>query len=125
MTNIKIFDAALKLSGVKRLLTQTDGWAEFPRYFNIHNILRFGDEYAKHIYATSHNNFWKDIIKSMINLEKSFKISIFIHIQNMPIWHNSRLNFEYRKNWAEKGYYIVNDILNEGGGGGVFSQKKN
>ena len=45
MTNIKTFDTALKISWLKRLKNEDDGWEEFPRIFNIHKIILFGDHY--------------------------------------------------------------------------------
>ena len=33
----------------------------------------------------------------------------------MPLWHNSKLNFEYRREWEKKGYTFLSDIMNEKG----------
>ena len=33
----------------------------------------------------------------------------------MPLWHNSRVQFEYRQDWEKKGYQILGDILNKDG----------
>ena len=44
MTNLKIFDAALKISWIKRIATQTEGWAEFPNHFEIQNVIIYGDQ---------------------------------------------------------------------------------
>ena len=33
----------------------------------------------------------------------------------MPLWHNSKLKIEYRKQLDTKGYHILNDILNING----------
>ena len=33
----------------------------------------------------------------------------------MPLWHNSKINLEYRKDWEEKGYLTLGDILNDDG----------
>ena len=33
----------------------------------------------------------------------------------MPLWHNSKLNLEYRKDWEQKGYHILNDLLTDDG----------
>ena len=50
MTNMKIFNMALKLSWLKRLNIQTEGWAEFPIQYEIHNICKYGDQFPKNIY---------------------------------------------------------------------------
>ena len=33
----------------------------------------------------------------------------------MPLWYNSQLNLEYRRDWEQKGYLILNDILDDNG----------
>ena len=48
-------------------------------------------------------------------LTSKFRIKNAIQVYSMPLWHNSRLEFEYRKDWERKGYQILEDILNEEG----------
>ena len=69
MTNLKVFNATLKISLMKRLTTQEEGWAGFPMQFNIHNIPRYGDLYPKLIVKTIKNKFWKDMVISVIKLK--------------------------------------------------------
>ena len=45
-----------------------------------------------------------------------------IQIQNMPLWHNSVLNIDYRKVWENKGYHILNDVLDNKGN--LFTMEK-
>ena len=47
LTNLKTFDASLKLSWFKRLLHESEGWAEFPIQLRILNILRYDDNFPK------------------------------------------------------------------------------
>ena len=47
MTNLKIFDASLKISWFKRLTNQTLGWAEFPIQYGITDILKYGHKFPK------------------------------------------------------------------------------
>ena len=75
MTNLCTFDSALKLSWLKRIINQNDGWAEFPQEFNIHNIFKYGDNYTKILLSKIKNDFWKDIILSVQKLEKVCNIS--------------------------------------------------
>ena len=49
LTNLRVFDTALKLSWLKRLLTQSKGWAEFPIKFRILDILKYGDNFPQKI----------------------------------------------------------------------------
>ena len=84
MTNLRVFDASLKLSWFKRLINQTKGWAEFPTQYRILDILKYGDLLPKTIIDTINNKFWKNMVQYTINLNKSLKFTKMIQIQNMP-----------------------------------------
>ena len=47
LTDLKTFDKSLKLSWLKRIQFQNEGWAEFPHIYNIHKIVLFGDNFAE------------------------------------------------------------------------------
>ena len=95
------FINALKISWLKRLINQTKGWAEFPIKNGINELLRYGDGYPKQIIMKITNKFWRDVVLSIIefnnatNQEKKY-------IQYMPLWHNSSIKIEYRKEWEKK-----------------------
>ena len=55
LTNLRVFDTALKLTWLKRLLTQSYGWAEFPIKFRILDILKYGDNFPTKIITSIHN----------------------------------------------------------------------
>ena len=44
---INFFYLSLKISSIKRITVQTEGWAEFPIQMGIHKIIQYGDQYAK------------------------------------------------------------------------------
>ena len=115
MTNLCTFDSALKLSWLKRIINQNDGWAEFPQEFNIHNIFKYGDKYTIKLLTEIRNEFWRDIILSVQKLEKVCKIFNHVQLQGSPLWYNSKLKLSFRKEWAKKGYLIIKDILNDQG----------
>ena len=74
LTNLKGFNASLKLSWFKRLLYQSEGWAEFPIKLRVLDILKYGDNFPKKIMGDIHNKFWKDVVRSVINLNENLKI---------------------------------------------------
>ena len=115
MTNLCTFDSALKLSWLKRIINQTDGWVEFPQEFKIQNIFKYGDNYTKKLLTEIRNEFWKDIILSVQKLEKVCNIFNHGQLQCSPLWYNSQLQLSYRQEWAKKGYLIIKDILNDQG----------
>ena len=115
MTNLKIFDASLKISWFKRLTNQSLGWAEFPIQYGINDILKYGDKFPKNILGTMKNKFWYDMVHCIIKHNTAMKYNNTMQLQNMPLWHNSIINIEYRKKWENKGIILINDVLNEEG----------
>ena len=114
MTNLKTFDTALKVSWLKRLKNEEDGWEEFPRKLNIHKIILFGDRYHTQILKYTKNYFSRDVINaSKTLLEKLANIKT--NASNIPLWFNSGINIVYRKTWLQKGYTWVSDILDKNG----------
>ena len=114
MTNIKTFDTALKISWLKRLKNEDDGWEEFPRILNIHKIILFGDHYHMKLLKYTKNKFWRDVINASKMLLNSLS-NIETKASNIPIWFNSGINIVYRKTWFQKGYVWESDILDLNG----------
>ena len=71
--------------------------------------------FPRRIIGEIHNKFWKDTVQSVIKFNTILKYKNLEQICDMPLWHNSKLNFDYRKDWENKGYHILNDLLNEEG----------
>ena len=115
LTNLSLFNSALKMSWLKRLLPQSTGWAVFPIHFNIHKLILYGDEFARRISKNTRNKFWADVAGSVLNFLNCQKIKNIHDLHNTPLWHNSLLNLQYRNAWFKKGIRIVKDLLNEEG----------
>ena len=112
MTN---FVYSLKISWLKRITTQTEGWAEFLIEMGIQKVIKYGDQYLTKLKHKLNNKFWIDMINGIQVLTSKFRIKNTPQLYSMPLWHNSRLQFEYRQDWGKKGYQILGDILNEDG----------
>ena len=54
LTNILLVDKALKLSWLRRVFNQTEGWASFPHYYKIDKAMFYGS-----IYIEKFNKIWK------------------------------------------------------------------
>ena len=80
----------------------------------INEILRYCDCYPKQIIRKITNKFWRDVVLSIIKFNDSTNQKKN-SIQYMPLWHNSLVNIEYRKEWGKKGYHIVDDIITNNG----------
>ena len=114
MTNLKVFNNSLKISWIKRLKNPTDGWEQFPRFFDIHKIIQFGDRFPLQIIGKINNKFWEDVAQACA----TFQTKIMTEnnkVYNIPLWFNSEINIRFNKVWFQKGYTKLGDILdNEG-----------
>ena len=96
LTNITVFNNALKISWLKRLKNQDDGWELFPRHYKIHRMIIFGDRYLNLILQKIDNPFWKDVVKSCISLFNIVKKENN-NAYNFPLWFNGDINMNYKK----------------------------
>ena len=121
LTNLRIFDQALKISWLKRLKNKEDGWEEFPQIYKIHNLILFGDKYAEKINKKIKNKFWADITTACQNIQNKLALNN-TWASNIPLWYNSRINLEYRHSWFNQGIVWVTDILDYRGD--IFSKQE-
>ena len=54
-------------------------------------------------------------MQSIIRFNETLTFNKIIQIQNMPLWHNSKINIEHRKEWEKRGYHTLSNLLNENG----------
>ena len=100
MTNLRMFDKSLKISWIKRLKDQNDGWEFFPRYFNIHKIEIFGDIYPTMLANKINNPFWLDVSQACA----TFQSKIYNEnnkAYNIPLWHNSGITLSFKNHWFD------------------------
>ena len=53
--------------------------------------------------------------KGAFDLLRKLKPNNTIELHNAPFWYNSSLAFQFKKEWAGKGYFLIKDILDEEG----------
>ena len=114
MTNLSIFNDSLKISWLKRLKNQNDGWEQFSRHFEIHKIIIFGDKFPFLITNKINNPFWRDVVVACATLQKRIKTENN-KAYNIPLWYNTDINIKFNKTWFQKGYTKLGDILNKEG----------
>ena len=59
--------------------------------------------------------FSVDVAKGAFDLLRKLKPNDTIELHNAPLWYNSSLAFQSKKEWAAKGYFLIKDILDEEG----------
>ena len=53
--------------------SQYSGWATFPKHYKLDLIPIFGDRYAEKIFKKVKNQFWKNVVMGVIELQKQFQ----------------------------------------------------
>ena len=119
MTNVKAFITSLKVTWLRRIITNSNNnnWSTLSN-INFNNLCSLGDKYFRSLNKDLNNPFWTDVLESLYKYYSSFKIQDLDDILSSPIWCNSHLsntdNFLY-KHWFNKGIRTVNDLIDSNG----------
>ena len=113
--DINAFITALKLTWVRRLLSQESPWINLAKTcFDINMFLNFGKEYAVKKIKLIKNDFWKDTLKAYIKYIN--KINIPNHeLLGIPIFYNQSIKIDnkpiYLKTWYDAGVHHILDMF--------------
>ena len=114
-TNLRFFDLALKINWLKRVQYNDSGWAKLAHIFSIHKIVSFGDLFSKKLSENIQNRFWANVAYGAFKLLELSKPKNSLEFLNTPLWHNSHLRLQYRKEWLNKGYLCIRYIVDTEG----------
>ena len=120
MINIYNFEKAIKVSWVKKLITQPNSqWYKLleAMYGNIDQIVTFGDKWYSKILPKIRNQFWQNILKDWNVLVKIQKPKNNSEIFRNCLWYNSYISgtMPFFPDWYKKGVYLVGDIISPDG----------
>ena len=69
MINLDAFITSLKLTWIRRLITDNHKWTKLLRlYINVDKLLSCGKEFCIKEMKNIHNQFWQDVFKSHIEV---------------------------------------------------------
>ena len=95
MINIHNFDKALKISWIKKLVTQPNSqWYKLltVMYENINKTVIFGDQWYNEMSLTVHNQFWHNVLKDWQTLNKIQQAQNESELLRNCIWYNSQIS---------------------------------
>ena len=120
MINIHYFEKSLKISWIKKLITQPNSqWHKLltVMYANINKSFIFGDERYNEMALAVHNQFWHNVLRDWQALNKLQQAQNESELLRNCIWYNSKIskNTIFFPDWYMKGIYLVNDIINTEG----------
>ena len=119
LINIRAFMEALKLMLVRRLLTVDCKWQVFiKQYLQVEQLTGCNTKYLEKVILQLPNQFWKDVLQSLININKKVTFTEE-DILKSPIYYNNNIKIGgldiYYRSWFNKGIKYVNDLVNENG----------
>ena len=127
MIQIDSFVTALKVTRLRRLISQPSCTWSSLSYINMDSLFTKGNNYAGIKANELINPFWKDLLISLNNFCKAVRIETLEDILYCPIWFNSNMNGGqnlYFKEWHDKGIKNVIDLLNGDGNFYQFDELK-
>ena len=116
MINIRSFFQSLKLTWIRKLLRASD--LPWSLLFNTticpaNKLTEFGPLFAAHLCTRISNQFWKEVLKSWIDLCNKNTAETFSHALAQPLWYNQIISKEplFIKNWNDCGIKIIGDLV--------------
>ena len=115
MINLSAFIKALKSTWLRRILSSDSKWLEILKvYLDVEKLMTCNTELIKEKSNTINNQFWKDVLKSVIDIDmKTVVTEEFILKSSLFYNRNIMINGKpiFYKNWYEKGLRFVNDLI--------------
>ena len=116
MVNVYNFERALKVTWIKKLITQQNSqWYRLllVMHQNIDKILHFGDQWYFKILPKIKNKFWQNILQDWNILIKTQVAKDKSQMFRSCIWYNSDIskNTLFFPDWYKNGIYLVGDIM--------------
>ena len=119
MINLNAFVNALKSIWIRRLLLNESKWQELIKiHINLEMLTSCNVDYIQDILSTLNNQFWKDVLKSFLDINYETEIGEE-QILKSPLFYNRNIKIDrkyvFYKTWYDKGIRFVNDLVNQNG----------
>ena len=116
MIHVKKFASAIKLTWVRRILTDKK-WKNIiltETNTTVKQITLYGNNFLHDMVKKTKNMFWKDVFLAFILLNQQCHIHNLIDFTKYPIWHSDIIKIDNKpfvfKKWIEKNIYTVKDL---------------
>ena len=127
MIDIKYFLAALKITWVRRMYTNSkSNWDTLARHYlgSTYKLVLLGNNYSENLAKKTTNAFWADVAQSWSSLLKNLQVKNSIDILNDPLWCNYKMKKTelFYPKWFRKGIILIADLF--GSNGELLSQRE-
>ena len=108
------FDMSLKITWLRKLITQDPDWSEFALNYKIDKIIWTGTNYHDSL-TNIHNPFWKSVKIAFSSWYKILNSNGKIEIEDQPIWGNGQLNMPINYDLFNNNILFIKDLFTEQG----------
>ena len=112
LVDVERFNAALKLSWIKRFFTNMDVWSGPLKRLTLQNPLIW--QVGSGLSLKTNNPFWDDVLKAWDLFRLKIQLKYSEDFVNEPLWYNPKCNTGELliQNWFRKVVRNVRDLLN-------------
>jgi hypothetical protein len=116
----------LKLTWIRRILTQNSDSIETLLAFNIKHTIILGAQFSQIKSTEIQNPFWKDVFESWQIFVQKHEIKNIEEILTSPLWFNQNCSNKslFFKNWYNKNIFYIIDLFDDNGNLIEFEQLK-
>ena len=110
MINLNAFVNALKSTWIRRLLLNESKWQELIKiHINLEMLTSCNVEYIQDILSTLNNQFWKDVLKSFLDINYETEIGEE-QILKSPLFYNRNIKINRKYVFIKHGMIKVSDL---------------
>ena len=97
MINLSAFIKALKSTWLRRILSSDSKWLEILKvYLDVEKLMTCNTELIKEKSNTINNQFWKDVLKSAIDIDMKTVVTEEFILKS-SLFHNRNMSRDARK----------------------------
>ena len=108
-----------RTSWLRRLMNKTSAWTTIAKqeHMDPYKLLLYGTAKLKKIRRHIQNTFWRDVLDSLIELNKSLNLTSE-NIITEPLWYSDYTKFKTTivLQWEQRGLRFIGDLFNKDNG---------
>ena len=115
MIELSEFDMSLKLTWVRKAITDTFEWSSFADEHKIKRLVWTGERYHSEFYQMGKYPFWRSVILAYKNWYSLLIKKSELEIDKQPLWGNPQMNIPFNESLYKNNILFVRDIFSPHG----------
>ena len=111
MMELSEFDMSLKLTWVRKAITDTFEWSSFADEHKIKRLVWTGERYHNELYQRGKNPFWRSVILAYKNWYSLLIKKSELEIDKQPLWGNPQMNIPFNESLYKNNILFVRVIF--------------